>query len=238
MEVFTEDTLNKLSKQELVAMYLKVTKKMESLNDHLLEEVQHIRETFKHMESELSVVKNINNLLSKRLVDMERQCWANAQYSRRECLELVGIPQSVKDDNLEEVVTQIVNKVGINITERDMQAVHRIGKEGRTIIKFANRKDCQALLKVKRDLNKLTMEDFGFEEKNKIYVNESLCPYYRVLWAKCKKLHHLQKIFSFYTSNGSVKIKINENDKGITITHTADFEKYFPGIDLSPPSQS
>ena len=26
MEVFTEDTLNKLSKQELVAMYLKVTK--------------------------------------------------------------------------------------------------------------------------------------------------------------------------------------------------------------------
>ena len=72
MEVFTEDTLNKLSKQELVAMYLKVTKKMESLNDHLLEEVQHIRETFKHMESELSVVKNINNLLSKRLVDMER----------------------------------------------------------------------------------------------------------------------------------------------------------------------
>ena len=149
---------------------------MESLNDHLLEEVQHIRETFKHMESELSVVKNINNLLSKRLVYMERQCWANAQYSRRECLELVGIPQSVKDDNLEEVVTQIVNKVGINITERDMQAVHRIGKEVRTIIKFANRKDCQALLKVKRDLNKLTMEDFGFEEKNKIYVNESLCP--------------------------------------------------------------
>ena len=123
-----------------------------------------------------------------------------------------------KDDNLEEVVTQIVNKVGINITERDMQAVHRIGKEGRTIIKFANRKDCQALLKVKRDLNKLTMEDFDFVEKNKIYVNESLCPYYRVLWAKYKKLHHLQKIFSFYTSNGSVKIKINENDKGITST--------------------
>ena len=149
----------------------------------------------------------------------------------------MGIPQSVKDDNLEEVVTQIVNKVGINITERDMQAVHRIGKEGRTIIKFANRKDCQALLKVKRDLNKLMMEDFSFEEKNKIYVNESLCLYYRVLWEKCKKIH-LQKIFSFYTSNGSVKIKINENDKGTTITHTADFEKYFPGINLSPPSQS
>ena len=144
----------------------------------------------------------------------------------------------MKDDDLEKVVTKIVNKVGVDITERDMQAVHRIGKEGKTIIKFSNRKDCQALLKVKRDLNNLTMKDFGFEENNKIYVNESLCPYYRVLWAKSKRLHHLQKIFAFYVLNGSIKIKIKENDKGIIITHTADFEKYFPGIDLSPPSQS
>ena len=101
MDAFTEESPNKLFKQELVAMYLKVTKKMESLNDHLLEEVQHVRDTFKRVESELSVVKTVNHLLSKRLVDMERQCWANAQYSTRECVELVGIPQSVKDDDLE-----------------------------------------------------------------------------------------------------------------------------------------
>ena len=124
---------------------------MKSLNDHLLEEGQYIRDTFKHIKFELSVVKSVSHLLSKRLVDMERQCWDNDQYSRRECLELVGIPQSVKDD--EKVVNKIGNKVGINITERDMQAVHQIGKEGRTIMKFSNRKDCQAILKVKRDLN-------------------------------------------------------------------------------------
>ena len=42
---------------------------------------------------------------------------------------------------------------------------------------------------------------------------------------KSKRLHHLQKIINFYVSNGSIKIKIKQNDKGITITHTADFEK-------------
>ena len=105
MDALTKESINKLPKQGLVAMHLKVTVKM------------------------------------------------------------------VKDDDLEKVVTNIVNKVGINITERDMQAVHRIGKEGRTIIKFSNRKDCQALLKVKRDLNNVTMKDFDFEENNKIYVN-------------------------------------------------------------------
>ena len=63
MDAFTEESPNKLSKQELVAMYLKVTKNMESLNYHLLEEVQHVRDTFKRVESELSVVKTVNHLL-------------------------------------------------------------------------------------------------------------------------------------------------------------------------------
>ena len=40
---------------------------------------------------------------------MERQCWANAQYCRKECLELVGIPQSVKDNDLEKVATKILS---------------------------------------------------------------------------------------------------------------------------------
>ena len=39
MDAFTEESLNKLPQQELIAKYFKVTKKMESLNDHLLEEV-------------------------------------------------------------------------------------------------------------------------------------------------------------------------------------------------------
>ena len=78
MDAFTEESLNKLPKQELVAMYLKVTTKTESLNDHLLGEVLHIRDTFKHLQSVLSVVKYVNHLLSNRLGDVERQSWANA----------------------------------------------------------------------------------------------------------------------------------------------------------------
>ena len=52
----------------------------------------------------MKIAKSINNLLSQRVVDLERQCWANAQYSRRECLEIVGIPRSVDDNSLEEKV--------------------------------------------------------------------------------------------------------------------------------------
>ena len=78
----------------------------------------------------------------------------------------MGITQSLKDDNLEKVVTKIVNKAGINVTERDMQDVHRIGKEDRTIIKFSNRKYCQPFLKFKLDLSNFTIKYFGLEGNN------------------------------------------------------------------------
>ena len=38
---------------------------------------------------------------------MERQCWANALYSRRECLEVIGIPSEVDGDVLKEKVLKI-----------------------------------------------------------------------------------------------------------------------------------
>ena len=48
------------------------------------------------MESDISVSKTVSSLLTDQMNNVERQCWANAQYSRSECLEVVGIPSSVK----------------------------------------------------------------------------------------------------------------------------------------------
>ena len=62
--------------------------------------------------NELVVTKRATSELCKRVVTMERQCWANAQYSRRECLEVVGIPQQVDDKNLETKVLSIFQKIG------------------------------------------------------------------------------------------------------------------------------
>ena len=60
----------------------------------------------------------MNSLLSDRLTNMERQCWANALYSRRECLEVIGIPSEVDGDVLKEKVLKIFRNrslVGISL---------------------------------------------------------------------------------------------------------------------------
>ena len=154
-----------------------------------LDEIHNLNDNFSKLEADVKIAKNINNLLSQRVVDLERQCWANAQYYRRECLEIVSIPLSVDDNSLKEKVIQVFEKFGCNI-----EASHRIIKRNdRVIVKFSRRKDCQQVLSVKKNLQKLKMEDIGLTGDNKVSINHSLCPYSCVLWSKSKVLLNMGK---------------------------------------------
>ena len=165
---------------------------------------------------------------------LERQCWANAQYSRRECLEVPRIPESVKQNELEDKVVRIFKKVGCDIPGDNIEACHCVGRHNNVIIKFQKPKDCQQVFSIKKDLNKLDMKEVDLPEGTQIFVNQSLCPYYKSLWSKSKKLRSLGKIHSFFISNSTIKIKLQENSNPESITHSSDFEKFFPDVDLSP----
>ena len=73
------------------------------------------------------------------------------------------------------------------------------------------------------------MGDFSLPGQGKIFINSSLCPCYEVLWSKSKKLLTLGKVNSSYISNGTIRIKINENSSPLSVTHVDDFGKHFPG---------
>ena len=235
MAAYTEEALDKLSKKNIIDLVLVLQNKLETGNTEVLDEIRKLNANFAKLESELIVTKKVNSELQKHVIDLERQCWANAQYSRRECLELAGIPSTVGHDELEGKVVDILNKVGSNIDNDKIEACHRIsGNNDRVIIKFSRRKDCQHVLSVKRDLKKLNMDEVGLPENCKVFINQSLCSYYKLLWSKSKKLHSMGKIHNFFISNGTVKVIINEGSSPLSITHNTDFEKYFPGIDLSP----
>ena len=53
--------------------------------------------------------KNIN----EKVIEMERNMHWMEQYSRRECIEIVGIPSSITNDLLEEHVLLIFEKLGV-----------------------------------------------------------------------------------------------------------------------------
>ena len=206
------------------------------MNNDALEEIRKFNENFVKLESEINIVKKVTTLLNKRVINVERQCWANAQYSRRECLKVAGIPRDVSNKNLESKVLEVFSKVGCEILSRDIEACHGLTNSERVIVKFLRRKDCDQVLSVKRDLRKVKLKDIGLRGNNSIFINPSLCPYYRMLWSKSKRLLDLGKINNFYVSSGKIKIRIQENSKPLSITHVEDFKKYFPDVDLTPSS--
>ena len=90
----------------------------------LAAEVRQLSSYLKKLEADVAIVKNVNSTLVEQLVQTERQRWEYAQYSRRECLELIRIPTSVKDDALEQKVCDIFRERDVQIGQRDIQACH------------------------------------------------------------------------------------------------------------------
>ena len=89
MAALTEESLSKLSKTNLIVLAVNLQDKMETMKSNLnekgsnlTEEVQKLNKNFQLLKSNFSATRTENNSLNERLIALERQCWANAQYLR------------------------------------------------------------------------------------------------------------------------------------------------------------
>ena len=191
-------------------------------------EMKDLNSSFKRLESDIQIVRTVNNNLLKQVENTKRQCWANAQYLRRECMEVIGIPKTVESKDLEHIVYKVFNSIGFDIEKDRIEDCHHLTKSDRTIAKFSQRKDCQHLMCIIKGLKDLNPTNLSFPEGTKIYVNDNLCPYYRGLWNECRKICNNTKICSYFTANGTVRIKQVENGPYKGITHINDLRALFP----------
>ena len=206
--VLTRAAVAKMPKEELVNMVLNYDKTMESTLADLNKEISKINKIFEKLESELSISKTVNNALHKRVIQLKKQCWRNEQYSRRECIEVVGLPDSTTDNE----ACSVFKKIGVDVSVDNIAACHLLmsNNKNKIIIKFSKRKDCQAVLENKKKLKNLSNEELGLETNSKVFVNESLCKYYKLLWPQCKSLWNDKMIFAFWTTNGFLKLKFRQ----------------------------
>ena len=95
--------------------------------------------------------------------------------SCRECLEIAGIPTSIPQTNFEEKVCQMFEAIGVAIDKNGIDNCDRLPDKERTIVKFLRCKDCKQVL---RSVN---TNNIDLPEGTKLFINESLCPYYNGL---------------------------------------------------------
>ena len=143
-------------------------------------------------------------------------------------MEIFGVPESVTDNNPEGKVLKLLEN--INVHPGHIESCHRIKfntEPKKVIIKTSRRKDA---VKIRRTKKGLDLSWIGINSA--VFINDSLCWYYKNSCAKCKKLWLNKFIRSFRTSNGSIRLKRTEPGNVCVITHDADFEELFPGNEL------
>ena len=98
MTTYTKESLKNINKKDLIPTILSPQNKLEEVNNNVLVEMRRLNESFSKSQAEVSMRKQVNILLSSRLVSIERHSWLNTQYFRQECLDIVGIPSEVEGD--------------------------------------------------------------------------------------------------------------------------------------------
>ena len=83
----------------------------------------------------------------------------------------------------------------------------------------------------KKKLKSMKPQTIDLPSDCKIYINECLCKYNRYLWWKCKLLQTRGSIQSFWVTNGSIRIR-HQNDQVTSVTYIEDLEQHFLEEDL------
>ena len=190
------------------------------------------------LKSELSSLQEKDQKKTKLITLLEKDVVDLQQYIRRNNVEICGIPDSIEQKDLEQTVIKIAESIGVDVYEDDIEACHRLKSKNsvpqKTIVRFVNRRTCEALhtnkFKLKETKSKKNLAKIDL--KGNIYINANLSPYNRFLWGKCKKLYNDNKIDRFWVYNGNIFIIIEADSEKLKITHLNDLESSFPDYEF------
>ena len=215
------------SEVDIDAIFLK----MKSIEDELIKykgKFQQLLVNNRHMKKEIKYLTFHKDEVLESLYSIETELTAMNQYSRRQNIEIVNIPETVSQINLENTVMDILKCIGVEVNSYDIIAVHRLGKKfpskpRNVICRFINRKHVFDSFKNKKLLSKTKV--LGF---NNLYFIENLCPVNRYIWNKCNELRSEGLVKSVWSFNGVINIKFTDdyNEKPTLIHHTEDIEYY------------
>ena len=209
------DDINRMRKKNLVEQIEKMKSKVifDSYVKDLCNQIEKLTESLNQVTaanekitSELLIVKNVNVNLENRIANLEKLQAKIEQCNRRGNVEISGILSEIPDEDLENNVIEICKNSNIN--PADIKGCHRLpqGRNStsdnkRVIVKFVSRKHSELMLPSKKSIS----------SKSKVYINHSLCPYYRYIWEKCKDLQRKDKASQVVCLGAVVTIRVTEN---------------------------
>lgn len=192
----------------------------------LIAENKILKSAMRSMEDKMSQINdNYNNM---------------EQYSRRECLEIHGIPQpqDPKAEDTNDIAVKIGELMGVKVSQEDISVSHRLpmsmkykGKRSQPsiIVKFVRRDVKEMYYRARKQLKGFTTKDIGYAAMSNIYINESLTEKNKELFRACIKAKRELQYTFLWTTNGNIYLRKDEHSVVINIRKKDDIAKLHAG---------
>ena len=196
---------------------LKKLKEQEKENKEIIKENQFLKSTVKALDSHVRKLQVACNDLQ--------------QYSRRECLEIQGIPVTGRG------YLVMLENLWVWIKEDNISVSHWLPTSSKykgkatdpaIIVKFVRRDVKERYYKGRKHLKDCTTRNLGFPGMKHIYINESLTERNKELFNECVKFKKDLKFLYIWTSNGKIYLRKTQDSPVILVNNKDDLKKLRP----------
>lgn len=199
--------------------------------DKLLKQFEQQETKIRELSSENVLLKSQVSNLQNEAIQLKESVNEMEQYSRRECLEIKGIPVDI-GENTNELVAQLGSLIDVDIDPKDISVSHRIPSRNRRngppsiIVKFIRRDLRDQLYQARKKLKDFTTRNLnlGHIGDNKIFISESLTSKNKELFNNALKV---KKDFNFkfiWTKYGHIYLRKNNESPVRRISSYTDLE--------------
>lgn len=241
-EICTEIDSLKVSLRDLSKRLDEIEKSQSFISkkyDTVITTITNLNKHNEDMKGQVQKIEEDINKLGNDGYGVEVKLDELEQYSRRDCLEITGIPV-VPNDNPTLLVKEMSEIMGVNLDVNDISIAHRLPPtkkvKDRLIVKFTRRQKRDEIyskrknLKTKRtkDLPSVVREPEStvVSHKAQIHVNESLTPYRKRLLGRILQFKRDHNYKFIWTINGKILLKKTESSTTECFVTHEEFEEF------------
>lgn len=199
----TQESLQNLESHQVISLVLSLKKENDNLKQHA---------NF-----------TVNTEYEKRLEAIEREINLSNQYSRRDTIEIFGIPSDTEDVDVEDECIKVLKAANVKVGTKysgkmDIQAAHWKKNKKSVIVKFVNRKFAASALTNRKSLK----DKFIYGENTNIYINHSLCSEFAFINFIVRKAKKDGQIHFYKMKNGVTQVQKIANGRFVSASHIND----------------
>lgn len=228
--VIKRNTRKILEEHEVLRQECNELKKSLEFNSNLLEDMKKENADLRREVTKLNQARDESQekikLMQSRIENFESEQDELQQYQRKYNLEIHGIPEK-EDEDVEELIVKLAEKLDVNITNSDIDIAHRLYRKSGIkpiIVRFFAHQDKYNLYQARFKLRKLGNKS-RFQGADNIYINENLTKTRKALFSEVRKKKVLNNWYAAWTNDGKIFVKTSKEGYPKLIKDHCDLEK-------------